>query len=206
MKIRVEGRPGTVKIGSGRRMTAAEMAAAVKRAARGWSYDRVSLGYPGPVVHGRPIREPENLGDGWLGFDFGKAFRRPVRVLNDAAMQALGAYRGGRMLFLGLGTGLGSALIVDGRLQPLELARLPYRKSTYEEYLNRAALEKRGERRWRRDVMRAARSFRRAVRADEVVLGGGNAKRLKPGEPGVRLGSNADAFTGGLRMWDEEER
>ncbi len=203
VKALATGRKGEVKIPSGPAMTAARMAAAVKRATRDWDYDCVSIGYPGPVVHGRPVHEPYNLGGGWMGFDFSGAFGKPVKVVNDAAMQALGSYRRGRMLFLGLGTGLGSAMIVDGDVEPMELAHLPYKKGkTYEDYLGRRGLEKRGKKKWRRSVLEIARRFKDALQAEEVVLGGGNAKKMKlPLPDDMRLGSNGNAFIGGFRLW-----
>jgi polyphosphate glucokinase len=167
----------------------------------------VSIGYPGPVLNGRPVAEPHNLASGWVGFDFSHAFRKPVKVVNDAAMQALGSYRGGRMLFLGLGTGLGSALIVDGVLEPMELAHLPYKKGrTYEEYVGRKGLERLGKKRWRRAVAEVARSLGTALGADELVLGGGNAKHLKKVPAGARLVDNTNAFVGGFRLWDTSPR
>jgi predicted NBD/HSP70 family sugar kinase len=164
----------------------------------------VSLGFPGPVINGHPLREPHNLGCGWVGFNFRKAFRCPVKTINDAAMQALGSYKGGRMLFLGLGTGLGSAMIVDGLLQPMELAHLIYKKSkTYEDYLGLRGLEQSGKKKWRRHVAKIAEKLKTALEADYVVLGGGNSKKLKKLPPGTRLGNNADAFLGGFRMWQK---
>ncbi len=178
------------------------MAAAVRRAVAGWQYDAVSIGYPGPVLHGRPVTEPHNLGPGWVGFDFRKAFGRPVRVINDAAMQALGSYEGGRMLFLGLGTGLGSALIVDGVLEPMELAHLPYKKGrTYEDYVGRAGLLRLGKKKWRSAVADVVKKLKAALQADYVVLGGGNAKLLKTAPAGAKLGDNSNAFRGGCRLW-----
>jgi polyphosphate glucokinase len=163
----------------------------------------VSIGYPGPVAHGRPISNPSHLGGGWMGFDFGRAFGCPVKLINDAAMQALGSYRGGRMLFLGLGTGLGSALIVDGVVEPMELAHLPYKKRrTYEEYVGTSGLKRSGKKKWRRQVMEVIAMLKRAVQADDVVIGGGNAKLLRALPRGVRLGTNANAFAGGYRLWN----
>lgn len=207
VKILATGRTEERKLPSGKTLTAARMARMVKRAARDWSYDRVSVGYPGPVIGGRPAHEPCNLGPGWVGFDFRKAFGRPVKVVNDAAMQALGGYRGGRMLFLGLGTGLGSALIVDGIIEPMELAHLPYKHGkTYEDYLGLRGLEKRGKKKWRRDVLAVAQTFKYALEADYVVLGGGNAKKLKKIPRGMRRGDNANAFPGGFRLWAARAR
>jgi predicted NBD/HSP70 family sugar kinase len=180
------------------------MVEAVKHLAVDWSYDVIAVGYPGAVRGGRPTVEPKNLATGWVGFDFEKAFGCPVKVLNDAAMQALGSYEGGRMLFLGLGTGLGSALITDGVLVPMELAHLPYRKGrTYEDYAGLRGLKRYGKQKWRRYVMDIVTALQHALQADHVVLGGGNAKRLKNLPKDVRLGDNAHAFTGGFRLWEE---
>ena len=202
VKVLVTGHKNPVPLDSGPGMTARKMVAAVRQATAGWKYDVVSIGYPGPVVHGHPVSEPHNLGPGWVGFDFRKAFGRRVRIINDAAMQALGSYRGGRMLFLGLGTGLGSALIVDGVLEPMELAHLPYKKGrTYEDYVGAAGLKRLGKKRWRYHVIQVVKQLRTALQADEVVLGGGNARLLKTLPPRVRLGDNAKAFLGGLRLW-----
>ncbi|HZU22572.1 MAG TPA: ROK family protein, partial [Terriglobales bacterium] len=165
-------------------------------------YDRLSIGYPGPVVHNRPLAEPANLGKGWVGFNFHSAFRRPLKLVNDAAMQALGSYAGGRMLFLGLGTGLGSAMIVDGVLEPMELAHLPYRHGkTYEDYLGLRGLTRLGKKKWRKHVFEVASCLKAALQADYVVLGGGNSKLLKQLPAGMRLGDNAKAFLGGRRLW-----
>ena len=182
-------------------MTPRRMVATVKRLSAGWSYDRVSIGYPGPVLHGRPVAEPHHLGRGWMGFDFRKAFGRPVKVINDAAMQALGSYRGGRMLFLGLGTGLGSALIIDGVVEPMELAHLPYRKKTFEDYVGLRGLEKYGKKKWRKYVFDVVERLTAVFYPDDIVLGGGNTKRLDELPPRCRPGENANAFIGGLRLW-----
>ena len=191
-----------LKIPSGPKMTPTRMVAAVRAATADWEYDAVSIGYPGPVVRGRPISEPCHLGSGWVGFDFKKAFDRPVKIINDAAMQALGSYQGGRMLFLGLGTGLGSALIVDNVLEPMELAHLPYKKGrSYEDYLGLAGLERLGRKKWQHHVAEVVQQLKAAMQVDYVVLGGGNARLLKKLPPGARLGSNADAFQGGYRLW-----
>jgi polyphosphate glucokinase len=174
----------------------------VRQAVDGWEYSAISIGYPGPVSRGRPESEPKNLGRGWVGFDFRKAFGRPVKLVNDAAMQALGCYRGGRMLFLGLGTGLGTTLIVDGVVVPMELAHLPYKKGrTYEEHVGKAGLKRSGRRKWQREVADVTARFRAALKADYVVLGGGNAKLLGRAPAGTRLGTNANAFIGGFRLW-----
>jgi polyphosphate glucokinase len=193
-----------IKIPSGIEMTAERMVTEVKNATKGWNYSVVSIGYPGPVARGKPLSEPHNLGPGWVSKDFEEAFDRPVRVINDAAMQALGGYEGGRMLFLGLGTGLGSALIVEGTLAPLELAHLPYRKGrTYEDYVGLRGLERMGKARWRHHVAIVIEQLRRALIAEYVVLGGGNSKLLKELPTGVRLRSNSNAFAGGFRLWDK---
>ncbi len=202
IKLLATGRRKPVKINSGPAMTAKRMVALVKEATRGWDYDMVSIGYPGPVVHGHPISNPKNLGDGWVGFNFKEAFGRPVRLINDAAMQALGSYRGGRMLFLGFGTGLGTALVTDGVIEPMELAHLPYKKGrTYEDYVGLAGLERLGKKKWRRHAHDVIVMLQSALEADDVVVGGGNARLLKELPPGVRLGGNEHAFTGGLRLW-----
>jgi polyphosphate glucokinase len=206
IKVLATGQKQPVKIPSGPKMTPQKMVKQVREATKDWNYSVVSVGYPAPVVHGHPLSEPHNLGSGWVGFDFRKAFGRPVKIVNDAAMQALGIYRGGRMLFLGLGTGLGSAMIVDGVLEPMEIAHLPYKKSrTFEDYLGIRGLKRLGKKKWRRYVARIAEQFKNALQADYVVLGGGNAKLLKTLPPGCRLGANSTAFTGGFRLWDESE-
>jgi polyphosphate glucokinase len=195
------------KIDSGPSLTPSRMVREVKRVAADWTYDVISLGYPGLVVHERIAAEPRNLGRGWVGFDFAKAFGCRVKITNDAAMQALGSYEGGRMLFLGLGTGLGSAMIVDGRLEPMELAHLPYRKGrTYEEYVGLAGLERLGLAKWRKHVKLVIDALRAALEPDYVVLGGGNAKKVGRLPRGVRLGANANAFLGAFRIWDAEKR
>ncbi len=190
------------KADSGPAMTPAAMVAAVRELAGDWSYDAVSLGYPGPVVHGRIAREPVHLGPGWVDFDFVGALGRPVRIINDAAMQALGSYEGGTMLFLGLGTGLGAALVLDGRVQALELGHLPYRKGrTFEDYVGKAGLERLGVVKWRRKVAKVVKILTAAMVSDTVVLGGGNAHKLEGPPPGCRLGDNTNAFTGGFKLW-----
>ncbi len=207
VKILASGEKEPRKADSGPKMTPALMVAAVKTLAKGWSYDAVALGYPGPVVHGRPIHEPANLGVGWVGYDFRKAFGMPVRLINDAAMQALGSYKGGKMLFLGLGTGLGSALIIDGHLEPLELAHLPYKKGkTYEDYVGLRGLEDYGKKKWRKSVADVVERFKAALGADYVVLGGGNAKFMDELPKDTRLGSNENAFLGGFRLWEQERK
>jgi polyphosphate glucokinase len=183
-------------------MTPRKMVSGVKELAGNWKYDVVSIGYPGLVRRNRIIAEPHNLAKGWVGFNFAAAFKRPVKILNDAAMQALGSYRGGFMVFLGLGTGLGSAMVVDGVVVPMELAHLPYRKATYEDYVGVRGLEKHGRKKWRRYVADVVRRLKAALAADEVVLGGGNVKNLKTLPNGCRAGDNANAFLGGARLWD----
>jgi len=185
-------------------MTPAKMLAAVRAATVGWKCDAVSMGYPGAVVHGRLIIEPRHLGSVWVGFDFKKALRRPLNIVNDAVMQALGSYQGGRMLFLGLGTGLGSALIVENLLEPMELVHLPYKKGrSYEDYVGLAGLKRLGKKRWRHHVTKIVEQLKRAVQADYVVIGGGNARLLKKLPPATRLGDNANAFKGGNRLWQK---
>jgi len=187
---------------SGPALTAAAMVKRVKRLASDWRYDAVSLGFPGPMLHKRPVSDPPNLGAGWVGFDYAKAFGCPVRMINDAAMQALGSYHGGKMLFLGLGTGLGTAMIVDGVVEPMELGHLPYRKSTYEDYVGARAVERYGKRKWRRLVADVVERLTAALEPDDVVLGGGNVKLLKTLPARCRAGDNANAFAGGMRLWE----
>jgi len=201
VKVLASGKQNRRKFPSGPGMTASRMVRRAKDLAKDWTYQAVSIGYPGPVVHGRPLREPYNLGGGWVGFNFLKAFARPVKLMNDAAMQALGSYAGGRMLFLGLGTGLGSAMIVDGIIEPMELAHLPYKKRTYEDYLGKRGLKRLGKKKWMRYVAEVVGELREALQADYVVLGGGNAKRVKSLPPRTRRGDNRNAFRGGLRLW-----
>lgn len=204
VKVRATGQATPVKIDSGPTMTPTKMIAALRKATSAWDYDAVSIGYPGPVIHGSPVSDPYNLGRGWVNFDFKKAFGRPVKLVNDAAMQALGSYEGGRMLFLGLGTGLGSALIVDGILEPMELAHLPYKKGrSYEDFVGNRGLARLGKKKWREHVFDVVRKLKAALEADYVVIGGGNAKLLDKVPEGVRLGDNSHAFAGGLRLWKE---
>lgn len=205
IKILASGQTERRKAPSGPKMTAKRMVSEVTRLSRDWKYDVVSLGYPGPVYEGRPVAEPHNLAKGWVGFDFERAFRCPVRIINDAAMQALGSYKEGKMLFLGLGTGLGSCAVVDGRVAALELAHLPYKKGTYEDYVGRRGLEQRGRKRWSKEVAKVVAHFIKALRPDDVVLGGGNARKLEKLPKGCRLGSNANAFLGGFRMWQNSQ-
>ena len=202
--VKVKVSPGSEKreFASGPELTAAEMVAGVRDLTRDWAFDVVSVGYPGPVVHNRPLIEPHNLGPGWVGFDFKKAFKKPVKIVNDAAMQALGSYEGGRMLFLGLGTGLGSAMVVDGILEPMELGHLPFKRDrTFEDYLGAAGLERLGAKKWRHKVAEAVERLTAALEPDYVVIGGGNARRLKELPGNVRLGDNDNAFAGGFELW-----
>ena len=202
VKILATGHGDRREFESGPTLTPRQMVAGVRRLAQGWDYDVVAIGYPGLVIGGRIVREPANLAEGWIGYDFERAFGRPVRIINDAAMQALGSYRGGTMLFLGLGTGLGSALVVDGHVVPMELAHLPYRKGEIEDYVGLRGLEKLGRKRWRGHVEHLVGRFTLALHPDEIVIGGGNAKKLKSMPPGCREGDNANAFAGGFRMWE----
>jgi polyphosphate glucokinase len=206
VKMLATGQKEPRKYPSGPMLTPQKMVRLVKKAVRDWKFDCVSLGYPGPIINEHPLREPHNLGGGWMGFNFRQAFGCPVKIINDAAMQALGSYKGGRMLFLGLGTGLGSAMIVDGMLQPMELAHLIYKHGkTYEDYLGLRGLERCGKKKWRQNVADVTKRLKAALEADYVVLGGGNNKKLKELPPGARLGSNENAFLGGFRMWEKNE-
>ena len=205
VKILATGQTEPRKFPSGPTLTPKGMVAGVKKLARDWKYDAVSIGYPGLVVRNRPLAEPYNLGRGWVGFDFGAAFKHPVKVINDAAMQALGSYKRGKMLFLGLGTGLGSTMVCDGIIEPMELAHLPYKKKTYEDYVGERGLEKRGKKKWRRHVADVVERLIAALEPDDVVLGGGNVKKLKELPKGCREGDNANAFLGGFRLWEKAD-
>jgi predicted NBD/HSP70 family sugar kinase len=190
------------RIPSGPTLTPARMMRGLAPFLRGEKYDAVAIGYPGAVKRGRISREPHNLGEGWVGFDFHKLFRSPVRIVNDAAMQALGSYRDGHLLYLGLGTGLGSAMVVGGVVQPMELAHLPYKKGrTFEEYVGESALERLGRKKWQREVYRVVQILEAALEPDEVVIGGGNVRKLDRLLPGTRRGDNREAFVGGVRLW-----
>jgi polyphosphate glucokinase len=192
-----------IKIPSGPNLTAQQMTQQVLAATKDWTYDCVSIGYPGPVEHDHPLAEPHNLGPGWMDFPYQKAFNKPLRFINDAAMQALGGYKGGRMLFLGTGTGLGSAMVFDGTIVPLELAHLPYKKGrTYEEYIGLEGLERRGKKRWRKSVLKIIALLKAALVCDYVLLGGGNAKLMKKLPDHVILGANENAVLGGLKLWE----
>lgn len=202
VKVLATGHRHAIKIPSGPTMTPQQMVRDVRKAVADWSYEVVAIGYPGAVLRGKPVSEPRNLAPGWIGFNFRKAFGRHVRLINDAAMQALGNYTGGRMLFIGLGTGLGTALIVDGVVEPMELAHLPYKKNrTYEEYVGKRGLKRLGKKRWRLAVNDVVLRLKTALEVEDVVVGGGNAKLLRKLPPGVRIGDNAKAFAGGVRLW-----
>lgn len=204
LKLLATGQQEAVKVHSGPTMTPRDMTEAIRRATANWPHDVVSIGYPGPVRDGRIQLEPRNLGLGWVDYDFAKELGKPVRIINDAAMQALGSYEGGRMLFLGLGTGLGSALIVDKTIAPLELAHLPYRKGrSFEDYVGQRGLVRRGKKKWQLAVEDVVARLQAAMQADSVVLGGGNVKKLTRMPPGVRLGDNRNAFLGGFRLWTD---
>lgn len=205
IKILATGQSEPRKFPSGPKMTPTMMVEGVKEITGDWEYEVVSIGYPGPIIKGEIAKEPHNLAAGWIGFDFEAAFQRPVRILNDAAMQALGSYQDGTMFFLGFGTGLGSALVVDGVVVPMELAHLPYKKGTYEDYLGDRGRKRLGKDKWRKHVAHCVERLGSALQLDDVVLGGGNAKRLNKLPEGSRLGSNANAFTGGYRMWESAE-
>ncbi len=203
VKVLASGHAQSRKFPSGPDLTPDEMVARVKKLAADWDYDAVSIGVPGPVLLGEMILEPENLGPGWVGFDFPTAFGVPVKLVNDAAMQALGSYKGGKMLFFGLGTGLGTALVMNGVAESREIAHLPYKKGTYEDYVGRRGLKRLGRKKWRRNVDEVVNIFLARIHADDVVLGGGNVKELKKLPRGCRAGSNANAFLGGFRLWEE---
>jgi glucose-6-phosphate isomerase len=203
VKLLATGEKAPREVVSGPALTATQMVAGVKTAAADWKYDAVSIGYPGPVLHGRPVAEPRHLGPGWVGFDYQTAFGCPVKVVNDAAMQALGSYQGGKMLFLGLGTGLGSTMIVDGIVEPMELGHLPYRNGTFEDYVGLHGLQEHGLTQWRRDVEDVVSRLIAALEPEDVVLGGGNIHQLDALPPGCRAGDNANAFLGGFRLWEK---
>ena len=204
VKVLLEGEAERRRFASGLEFTAQAMVDGVLEAVDGWSFDRVTVGIPTAVRGGKPIAEPVNLGDGWVGFDYEAAFGVPTKVVNDAVLQAIGSYDGGRMLFLGLGTGLGSALIADGVVEPLELGHLPYRKKTFEDYVSESALEREGRKKWRKTVFDVVARLSAAVEPDYVVIGGGGAKELDELPPNSRRGDNTRAFVGGFRLWQPE--
>jgi len=204
VKVYLTGQKEARKFPSGPRLTARKLVAGVKAITKDWKYDAVSIGYPGVVRRGRITAEPINIGKGWVGFSFRKAFRRPVKVVNDAVMQAIGSYRDGTMLFLGLGTGLGTAMIVNGHIVPMELGHFPYRKHTIEDYLGSRGVNVLGKNRWRKAVVEVVGEFVAAFLVDDVVLGGGNVKKLSRLPKGCRAGANTNAFRGGLRLWEDD--
>ena len=203
VKILATGQNEARESPSGPTLTAKQMVAGVKKLAGDWKYDAVAIGYPGPVLKNRPLADPHNLGRGWMGYDFEAAFKCPVKVVNDAAMQALGSYKGGKMLFLGLGTGLGSAMIVDGIVEPMELGHLPYKRRTFEDYVGVRGYDRLGKKKWRQQVADVVARLIAALEPEDVVLGGGNVKKLQELPPGCRAGDNANAFVGGFRLWQE---
>jgi polyphosphate glucokinase len=205
VKVLATGQRQHREFPSGPKLSAKQMVAGVKKVANDWRYDAVSIGYPGVVINNRPLAEPWNLGPGWAGFDFEAAFRCPVKVINDAAMQAFGSYEGGKMLFLGLGTGLGSAMIVDGIVEPMELGHLPYRRRTFEDYLGVSGRARLGNKKWEQAVRDVVARLIAALEPEDVVLGGGNVNNLKRLPPGCRTGDNANAFVGGFRLWKKPE-
>jgi polyphosphate glucokinase len=200
-----DNRGKLVRFTSGPKLAAKEMVDEVRRLTADWPYDAVTVGYPGLVYRGRIAAEPHNLGHGWVGFDFEKAFGKPVRLINDAAMQAMGSYKGGRMLFLGLGTGLGATLIMDGVVEPMEIGHMPYKHGrTFEDYVGARGLKRLGIKKWRRSVKDVTEQLKRVLEVDSVVVGGGNARKLKGLPKGARLGNNRNAFIGGVRAWDRD--
>ena len=203
VKVLATGQDAERKFVSGPTLTPKRMVSSVRKLVADWKYDVVSIGYPGPVLRNRPIAEPWNLGRGWVGFNFEAAFKRPVKVVNDAAMQALGNYKRGKMLFLGLGTGLGSTMIVNGIVEPMELGHLPYKKAIFEDYVGIRGLNKFGKKQWRRYVADVVKHLVAALEPEDVVLGGGNVHKLKKLPPGCRAGDNTNAFRGGFRLWEE---
>jgi len=202
VKVLATGQGQKREFVSGPTLTPKRMVAAVRKLTADWKYDAVSIGYPGPVFHNRPLAEPWNLGKGWVGFNFAAAFKRPVKVMNDAAMQALGSYKRGKMLFLGLGTGLGTALIVDGLVEPMELGHMPYKRATFEDYVGLRGLQRFGKKKWRRYVADVVERLAAALEPEDIVLGGGNVDKLKRLPAGCRAGDNANAFRGGFRLWE----
>jgi polyphosphate glucokinase len=206
VKILATGQKEHREFESGPKLTPKLMVAGVKKLAKDWKFDAISIGYPGPVLRHRPVADPHNLARGWVGFNFQSAFKCPVKVVNDAAMQALGSYKRGKMLFLGLGTGLGTTFIVDGVVEPMELGHLPYKKATYEDYVGIRGLKKYGLKKWRKFVADIVKRLIAALEPDDVVLGGGNVHQLEKLPKGCRTGDNANAFTGGFRLWKKSSR
>jgi polyphosphate glucokinase len=204
IKVLTSGQKESRKFDSGPALVPASMVAGVRKIASDWHYDVVTIGYPGPVLHNRPVADPHNLGRGWLGFNFEAAFGHPVKLINDAAMQAYGSYKGGKMLFLGLGTGLGSTMIVDVIIEPMELGHLPYKSHTYEYYVGQRGLDRLGKHKWQRHVADVVIRLIAALEPEDVVLGGGNVKQLDNLPPGCRAGDNANAFLGGFRLWKKD--
>ncbi len=204
VKVLATGQKDRRRFPSGLKMTPRRMVSGIKKLVADWKYDVVSIGYPGWVEHNRPVAEPHNLARGWTRFDFRSAFNRPIRIINDAAMQALGSYRKGTMLFIGLGTGLGTALVVEGVVVPMELAHLSYRKGTYEDYLGARGLARLGKKKWQTHVENCVARLISALHLDDVVIGGGNAKKLTRLPKGCRAGDNANAFLGGFRLWEKQ--
>jgi polyphosphate glucokinase len=203
IKILATGQPERIKIPSGRDFTPEEMVPSVQEAAKDWDYEAITIGFPGVVKHGKIAANPVNMGGGWIGFDFEKAFGCPVKIINDAAMQALGSYEGGKVLFMGFGTGLGTALVFEDLILPLEGGHLPFKQGTFETHVGNEALKKMGRKRWTEHVYQAIAHFKRCFQPDEIVLGGGNSKLLDEIPENCRLGSNKNAFTGGFRLWEK---
>ena len=206
VKILATGQKQHREFPSGPKLTPKQMVAGVKKLTKDWKYNAVSIGYPWVVIRNRAVADPYNLGPGWAGFDFEVAFKCPVKVINDAAMQALGSYKYGKMLFLGLGTGLGTAMVVDGIVEPMELGHLPYRKRTFEDYVGVAGRKRLGQKKWEQAVRDVIARLIAALEPEDVVLGGGNVKKLKTLPPGCRAGDNANAFVGGFRVWEQTDR
>jgi polyphosphate glucokinase len=207
VKVRISARRAMRKFASGPQLTPQMMVAQVRALCAAWRYDAIALGYPGVVLRGKPAVEPHNLARGWVGFDFAKAFGKPVRIINDAALQAIGSYKSGRMLFLGLGTGLGSALIIDGVVEPAELGHLPYKRGhTYEHYVGERGRKRLGGKKWRKAVADVLERLATALEVDEVVIGGGNACRLKRLPKRARRVTNSKALLGGVRLWQSAAR
>jgi len=206
VKVLATGQKQPREFPSGPKLSASQMVGGIKKVSKDWRYDAVSIGYPGVVINNRPLAEPWNLGPGWRGFNFEAKFKCPVKVVNDAAMQALGSYKGGKMLFLGLGTGLGSAMVVDGIVEPMELGHLPYRRRTFEDYLGVAGRKRLGQKKWEQAVRDVIARLIAALEPEDVVLGGGNVNNLTRLPPGCRAGDNANAFVGGFRLWQRPRR